>query len=186
MTFPYKLEDPTGPFRTCEQYWQNAADAVLSGSPVGGFNYIYIYIVIIIPAVNFFFLLCTTCTIQVHGIKGPSWLATIPQFNIIEALSFDYMHIVCLGIVRLVLHLWFDSTHSKQPWYLRCHIKEIDRMLCAITPPDEILRAPRSIEGTLKYWKGIYRVSALFIHMYVPRIYASRCVFNLYIFFYVL
>ena len=43
MTFPYKLEDPTGPFRTCEQYWQNAADAVLSGSPVGGFNYIYIW-----------------------------------------------------------------------------------------------------------------------------------------------
>ena len=38
MTFPYQLEDPTGPMRTCEQYWQNAADAVLSGSPVGRFD----------------------------------------------------------------------------------------------------------------------------------------------------
>ena len=42
MTFPYQLEDPTGPMRTCEQYWQNAADAVLSGSSVGRFD-IHIY-----------------------------------------------------------------------------------------------------------------------------------------------
>ena len=62
-----------------------------------------------------------------------SWLATIPRFTIIKSVSFDYMHIGCLGITRLLLHLWFDSTHSKQPWYLRCHIKEIDRLLCAIT-----------------------------------------------------
>ena len=87
--------------------------------------------------------------------KGPSWLQTIPHFDMFRGMSFDYMHCVLLGIARMLLKLWFGSQHHKQLWYLGGAVKEIDKVLCAFTPPDEITRTPRSIEQTLKFWKGI-------------------------------
>lgn len=44
--------------------------------------------------------------VQVFGVKGPSWLANIPQFDLIRGMSFDYMHCVLLVICRLLLRLW--------------------------------------------------------------------------------
>jgi len=48
------------------------------------------------------------------------------------------MYCVLLGIVRLLLRLWFTSSHHKELWYLGRVVKEIDDILCKITPPDEI------------------------------------------------
>ena len=66
MTFPYQLEDPTGPMRTCEQYWQNAADAVLSGSPVGRFD-IHIHN---IYTVNCIYVLLAYRSLVLKGLHG--------------------------------------------------------------------------------------------------------------------
>lgn len=101
-----------------------------------------------------------TCTITFFytkelGIKGPSWLGTVPTFDMARGVSFDYMHCCLLNLCRLLLRLWFKSTYHKQPWYIGRQVKNVDKRLCSIQPPDEIQRTPRSIESTVKYWKGM-------------------------------
>ena len=44
--------------------------------------------------------------------------------------------------------------HHQELWYIGSQIVEVDNRLCAIHPPNEIQRTPRSISQTVKYWKG--------------------------------
>lgn len=81
-------------------------------------------------------------------------MEAIPNFDLFKGMSFDYMHCILLGVTRKLLHLWFDKHHA-EIWYLGKAVKEIDILLCSVQPPREIKRTPRSIESTLKYWKGI-------------------------------
>lgn len=91
---------------------------------------------------------------QVFGVKGPSWLATVPSFNMIDGISADYMHGVLLGVTRMLLRLWFTSSHHSELWYIGHAIKLVDSRLCSILPPSEIQRTPRSIDKHVKFWKG--------------------------------
>jgi len=63
------------------------------------------------------------------------------------------MHCVLLGVVKLLLKLWFTSTHHRELWYIGRKVKDL---LYNIKPPDEIRQTPRKIETTVKYWKGIW------------------------------
>jgi len=69
-------------------------------------------------------------------------------------MSVDYMHLVLLGVSRLLLRLWFDSKHHKELWYIGPRLHHVDEQLCAIRVPDEFKRIQRSLKGTLKFWKG--------------------------------
>ncbi len=75
---------------------------------------------------------------KVFGVKGPTWLTTIPSFNVVDGMSADYMHCVLLGVTRMLLRLWFTSTHHAELWYMGDAIKVIDSRLCSILPPSEI------------------------------------------------
>ncbi len=86
--------------------------------------------------------------------KGPSGLSNVPKFDLVRGVAVDYMHCVLLGVTRLLLRLWFSSTQHKEPYYIGKHVSKVDERLCSIRPPDEFPRTPRSIEKTLKYWKG--------------------------------
>lgn len=46
----------------------------------------------------------------VAGVKGASALMNLPFFDFIWGVRPDYMHAVCLGVVRQIASLWFDST----------------------------------------------------------------------------
>ena len=72
----------------------------------------------------------------------------------IDGMSIDYMHGILLGIGRLLLRLWIQACHRSELWYIGDQITTIDGRLCSITPPNEIQRTPRSIELTVKFWKG--------------------------------
>ena len=90
----------------------------------------------------------------VLGIKGPSWLSMVPEYNILAGNTVDYMHCVLLGVTRMILKLWFDSEHSQQLWYCGNRVKEVDSKLLQIKPPLTITRTPRSIEQHRSYWKA--------------------------------
>ena len=91
--------------------------------------------------------------------KGLSWLATVPTFDLIRGTSVDYMHCIPLGVCRLLLKLWLKSKHHSGLGYIGTRVSLIDNRLSLIKPPDEIQRTPRSLETTRKYWKGVYKVS---------------------------
>lgn len=40
----------------------------------------------------------------VYGIKGPSPLSRLPQYDLIKGTAIDYMHSVLLGVTRKLLH----------------------------------------------------------------------------------
>lgn len=108
--------------------------------------------------------------------KGPSWLGTVPNFDLVQGLSCDYMHCVLLGVCRILLRLWHDSKHHQEIWYLGTVVKELDARLCSIRPPSEIKRTPRSIENSLKFWKGTYGYLGWFINP--PSSAHTHCVHN--------
>lgn len=116
------------------------------------------FVLYVCTGINLMFARMKSCELILHiqefGVKGPSWLSTIPQFDIIKGMSFDYMHCVLLVVCRLLLRLWFNSSFHQEIWYIGTAVKSVDNRLCSICPPNEIQRTPRSIETTVKYWKG--------------------------------
>ena len=97
------------------------------------------------------------------GVKGPSWLSTIPEYSIIDGNTIDYMHSVLLGVTKMLLGLWFDSQHSTELWYCGNKFEEADCKLLQIKPPINISRLPRSIQNHRGYWKASeYRAWLLF------------------------
>ena len=72
----------------------------------------------------------------------------------IEGTAIDYMHCVLLGIVKMLLRLWFSKEHSSAPFSISNHIKEVDQRLEQIKYPNDISRCPRALESNFKYYKG--------------------------------
>lgn len=54
----------------------------------------------------------------------------------------------------MTLGLWLQSKHHNQLWYIGTQAPVLDDRLCEIQPPNEIQRTPRSLQTTLKFWKG--------------------------------
>ena len=89
----------------------------------------------------------------VNGVKGVSKLLELPHFDIVRGFPVDNLHCVDLGVSRQLGHLWFDTCHHREPWYLGKHVAEIDLRLRRILPPHEVTRAPRSVTQRA-FWKG--------------------------------
>ena len=70
-------------------------------------------------------------------------------------MAVDYMHCTLLGVCRLLLKLWLQSTYHKKAWYIGRKASNFDVRVCGIKPLNEIQQTPWSISSTLKYWKGI-------------------------------
>ncbi|XP_062567995.1 uncharacterized protein LOC134230240 [Saccostrea cucullata] len=81
----------------------------------------------------------------VSGVKGLTWFSYFPHFNIVRGVAIDYMHCVLLGVVKMLLTLWFDKSHRNEPYSIASRIGEVDRRLLAIKPPNFISRFPRSL-----------------------------------------
>lgn len=84
-----------------------------------------------------------------HHVGDPSILIQLPSFNIVESFSLDYMHLVCLGVVRKLILLWMkgDSKGSNEYRYPSWKIKEISNSLEKIKSniPCEFSRKPRRL-----------------------------------------
>lgn len=91
--------------------------------------------------------------IPIKGIKGISPLVFAPGFDIIRCTTIDYMHCILLGVVKMLLNLWFDVSHRNKKWSLRSHIKVLDKIMMAIQPPNFIHRMPKSFEE-IGQWKA--------------------------------
>jgi len=82
---------------------------------------------------------------QVEHHKGISLLTLIPHFGPISNVPLDYMHLVCLGVMRKMLLFWiFGKNHLKQT-----AIDTISDLLVKVAKPcipKEFCRKPRSLE----------------------------------------
>lgn len=89
------------------------------------------------------------------GIKGPSWLSTLESFDVVNGVSPDYMHCALLGVTKLLLGLWTDTSRCLRTHHdLHCHILSMDACIETFWTPSEITRKPRGL-SQLKHWKGV-------------------------------
>jgi hypothetical protein len=87
------------------------------------------------------------------GVKGPSILCLLPNFDIINGMVPDYMHCICLGVVRQMAKLWFEAKNHDCAYYIGNSISLVDKRLLSIKPPCSISRTPRSL-SVMKFWKA--------------------------------
>ena len=89
---------------------------------------------------------------SVNGVKGVSPLSSL--LDLVHGIPLDYMHCVLEGVVKRLMHLWFDSSNHTEPFYLGQYLSTIDKILANQRPPHEFSRRPRSISKHLNYWKA--------------------------------
>lgn len=89
----------------------------------------------------------------VFGVKGPSPLIKLSDFQMINGFIHEYQHSVCLGVTRQLSTLWFDSSNGEATWYIGKQIEEVDVRLKKFKPPVEITRTQRPMSES-KFWKA--------------------------------
>ncbi|XP_065211406.1 uncharacterized protein LOC135839339 [Planococcus citri] len=96
--------------------------------------------------------------IVIRGVKGPSVIGSLINFDITRCFSPDYMHSVLLGNVKTFAEAWFDSSNHEKIWYLGKKLTSMDKKFANIQPPTEITRPPRSLTTMSKWtaseWKN--------------------------------
>lgn len=98
----------------------------------------------------------------VRGVKGPTYLSTVNSFDLILGTGVDYMHSVLLGVMRLLMHLWFSTEFSRCSFSMVRSISEVDKRMSEIQPPFKT-RFPRSVSVHRMYYKASeYRCMLLF------------------------
>ena len=94
-----------------------------------------------------------TPTNPVKGVKGMTIADLLPSFNTVRGTVTDFMHSVCLGVVRQMVDQWFNSKHHAEDYYIGQKINLVDDRLQQISLPSEIHRSPRSLSHRC-YWKA--------------------------------
>ena len=52
----------------------------------------------------------------VFGVKYPTWLHGLQSYDLVNGVGIDYMHGVMLGVVKLLLKLWFSNEHKAEKY----------------------------------------------------------------------
>ena len=80
-----------------------------------------------------------TPTNPVKGVKGMTYADLLPSFDTVRGTVTDFMHPVCLGVLRQMVDMWFNSKNHCEH-YIGQSISLIDQRLQLIIPPSELLR----------------------------------------------
>ncbi|XP_027897748.1 uncharacterized protein LOC114159787 isoform X2 [Xiphophorus couchianus] len=96
------------------------------------------------------------------GVKGHSPLLLLPSFDVVKGFIPDYMHCVCLGVVPEFVNLWLDPLYGRKSFHLSPQsLKNLDKALSAIQPPDEIRQRPRRLSERMHWEASEWRAFAL-------------------------
>lgn len=114
------------------------------------------------PRTHEHYLQCLRNDDQTSGVLKRSCLANIQYFDMINGFPIDYMHCVCLGVVRRLTFEWFDSKNHALEFYCKTQITVVQENLRKVKVPHELLRTVRSITQ-MSHWKANEWRTFLFI-----------------------
>ena len=90
----------------------------------------------------------------VMGVKGHSVFAKIRYpFDLVRSFAIDWMHCVCLGVVKYIMRLQLSDGNKGMDFYVGASNARLSHNLLSIKPPDIVGRLPRALED-LKHWKA--------------------------------
>lgn len=95
-----------------------------------------------------------------------SILNNVPKFLPLTNTPLNYMHLICLGVMKKMILLWM-----KGPLSVRLSARSINKIshlliLLRNTTPIDFVRRPRSIRD-VKQWKAIEFISEIFYYIQV-------------------
>ena len=106
----------------------------------------------------------------VMGVKGHSIFAKLSYpFDLVRSFAIDWMHSVCLGVVKYIMHLQTSDGNKDKVFFIGAKTLSMSHKLLSIKPPDIVGRLPRSLED-LKHWKATELKNWL-LHYSVPVLY---------------
>ncbi|EFN75022.1 hypothetical protein EAG_08081, partial [Camponotus floridanus] len=88
-----------------------------------------------------------------HQGELPTILLSVPHLGLVSNIALDYMHLICLGIVKKIILLWISG-----PLAVRIRAQAKDNISQALinlrsSVPKEFSRRPRSL-NEVAYWKA--------------------------------
>lgn len=90
---------------------------------------------------------------HVFGVKGVSALVRSPKFQNEKYVPIDFMHNICLGVVKYMTEIWCDSKNNKMDFYLGLKVNNIDRRIVKYKTYTEISRYPQEMK-LKSQWKA--------------------------------
>lgn len=104
-----------------------------------------------------------------HHVGDISILATLPNFCVVTSVSLDYMHLVCLGVVRKMLLLWMKGpVNIRYPsWKIRDISKYLENLKNKM--PCELARKPRKLDDIIRWKATEFRTFVLYIGTFVTK-----------------
>lgn len=118
--------------------------------------------------------LATESGVAQMGVKGASPLLLLDEFNVIHGFIPDYMHCVCLGVVKQFTTLWLDTSYSNTPFHIQAaDLQKANEFLMSSKPPNDICRLHRSLDER-GFWKAsewrafLLFYSPLIVKQYLP------------------
>ena len=83
----------------------------------------------------------------VMGVKGHSiFLKLSYPFDLVRSFAIDWMHSICLGVVKYIMHQQMSDGNKDKVFYIGTKTSSMSCKLLSINPPDIVGRLPRSIE----------------------------------------
>ncbi|XP_033726096.1 uncharacterized protein LOC117315808 [Pecten maximus] len=79
------------------------------------------------------------------GVKGLTWFSFLPKFDMVRGVGIDYMHCVCLGVMKMLMSLWFDKSYRNELFSISGQLSAVNERLLSIRPPTYITRLPRTL-----------------------------------------
>lgn len=110
---------------------------------------------------------------------GESAVLEIPNFDIVRNIPLDYMHLVCLGVVRKLLYIWLfgDLKVRLQSKKVAAISLQLENILKSYMPC-EFVRKPRSL-SFVKLWKATeYRSLLLYTGPIAFKDYLRKDLYN--------
>ncbi|KYN07563.1 hypothetical protein ALC62_01469 [Cyphomyrmex costatus] len=110
--------------------------------------------------------------------QGNCILNEIDNFGLVSCVPLDYMHLVCLGVMRKLISLWLKHVFPRR--IARTFNKRVSELLQNIrsTVPSEFNRRPRSLND-YKQWKATeFRTFLLYLGPVVLKDILDKCMYN--------
>jgi len=96
--------------------------------------------------------------------ESKSNLIQLPNFDIVKSFPLDYMHLVCLGVMKKLLLLWIN----KGPLIVRIRAKKMDELsnlLLSLNTclPSDFARKIRGVQDIMRWKATEYRMFLLYL-----------------------
>jgi len=97
-----------------------------------------------------------------HGIVGSSPLLEINGFDFQRSFTSDYLHSICLGIIKYLMMIWINGKKD-DPWLIsKEKIDILKHRLQQVKPPHEISRSQFNLDKIALWKASQFRAFALY------------------------